>query len=62
MRKPGSEERASERDDDPMLEEQRPHLIHDRRAVDDEPSAHPVDGLQLELLARLQRHAPHACG
>lgn len=43
-----------------MLEQERPHLIDDGRTLDDEPPAHAVEGLQLELLVTLQRHAPHA--
>ena len=37
--------RSADRNDHPVLEQQRPHLVDDRRALDDEPTADAVQGL-----------------
>jgi hypothetical protein len=42
-----------------VFQEQHSHLIHHGGALDDEPPAHPMQRLQLDLLRRLRRDAPH---
>ena len=53
------EQAAAQAHDDPVLQEQRAHLVHHRRAFLDGALPHPVERLELELLHGLQRHTPH---
>src|SRR5262245_61900051 len=42
-----------------ILQQQRPQLIHDGRALVDETATNPMRGLQLELLGRFEWYEPH---
>ena len=44
---------------DATLQKEGPDLIDDAGALTDQPLAHPVQGLQVELLCRLRRHELH---
>ena len=41
------------------LEEQASDLVHQRRPIADQPVAHAMERLHVELLLRLQRHEAH---
>ena len=44
---------------DPVLEQEAADLVDHRRALADQPAAHAVQSLQLELLAALERDEAH---
>jgi hypothetical protein len=44
---------------DAVLEQEATDLVDHRRALADQPLAHAVERLQVELLAALQRHETH---